>query len=73
MAYLNTTSATGNRFAAVAASLFETMVTRYKQRRLYRETFDGLSALNNRELEDLGLSRGDLRRVARESALNADV
>jgi uncharacterized protein YjiS (DUF1127 family) len=40
------------------------LATRYKQHRLYRETLDGLSALSNRELTDLGLNRSELRRVS---------
>lgn len=31
----------------------------------YRQTVKELSALSNRELADLGLSRGDIRSVAR--------
>ncbi len=53
-----------NRFNAAVAN----MGTRYKQHRLYRETFEGLNALGNRELADLGLSRSELRRVAWDAA-----
>jgi uncharacterized protein YjiS (DUF1127 family) len=71
MAYMNTTSAAGNTFTARIASAFHTLVTRIKERRLYRQTFEGLNALSNRELDDLGLSRSELRYIAKESAHNA--
>ena len=64
MAYVNTTSAPTFSFFARIGTAFDALATRYKQHRLYRETFNGLSALSNRELDDLGLSRGNLRSVA---------
>ena len=36
--------------------------------RTFRETYDELSKLSDRELNDLGFSRGDLTRIAREAA-----
>jgi uncharacterized protein YjiS (DUF1127 family) len=68
MAYVNTTSATTTSFFARIGTAFDALATRYKQHRLYRETFDGLSALSNRELNDLGLNRYDLRRISWEAA-----
>lgn len=68
MAYVNTTSAPTTSFFARIGTAFATLATRYKQHRLYRETLDGLSALSNRELTDLGLNRSDLRRVSWEAA-----
>ncbi|GFE63541.1 DUF1127 domain-containing protein [Litoreibacter roseus] len=41
---------------------------RYAQYRLYRQTLNELSALTDRELNDLGLSRSILRRIAYEAA-----
>ena len=38
--------------------------------RLYRKTIDELQSLTDRELWDLGLSRGSIRDVARESVYN---
>tara|TARA_R110002049_G_scaffold23781_7_gene84902 strand:- start:123419 stop:123631 length:213 start_codon:yes stop_codon:yes gene_type:complete len=68
MAYVNSTSATTPSFFARIGNALDALATRYKQHRLYRETFDGLSALSNRELADLGLSRSELRRVSWESS-----
>lgn len=70
MAYVNSASAASTSFVTGISSAVETLVTRYKQYRMYRETFDGLNALTDRELRDLGLSRSELRSVAQESAYN---
>ncbi|MBL1405522.1 MAG: DUF1127 domain-containing protein [Hyphomicrobiales bacterium] len=37
----------------------------YKKWRTYRRTVDELSALSTRELNDLGISRTDIRQVAK--------
>lgn len=39
-----------------------------QQSAIYDRTFRELSALSDRELEDIGISRGDLRDVALETA-----
>ncbi len=36
----------------------------YKKWRNYRRTVNELSSLSNRELDDLGISRGDIKYVA---------
>ena len=36
--------------------------------RIYRRTFNELSGLSMRELDDLGISRSEIRRIALESA-----
>ncbi|MCP3970604.1 MAG: DUF1127 domain-containing protein [Rhodobacteraceae bacterium] len=40
----------------------------YKQHRMFRRTYNELSKLNERELDDLGISRSDIAQVARSSA-----
>ncbi|MFD2738512.1 DUF1127 domain-containing protein [Sulfitobacter aestuarii] len=67
MAYMNTSATTPSFFARIGTA-FEKLATRYKQHRMYRETFEGLSALSNRELADLGLNRCELRRVSWDAA-----
>ena len=66
MAYLNTTTAPSifDRISGFTSAL----VARYRRHQLYRETLNGLSALTNRELRDLGLNRSELRRVAAEAS-----
>lgn len=67
MAYLNQTTAQQSSFLARIASAFDGMATRYRQNRLYRETYNGLNALTDRELTDLGLHRSQLTRVAKDA------
>ena len=45
--------------------------TAFAQRRTYRRTLDELHSLGDRELDDLGIYRGDLRRIAHEAAYGA--
>ncbi len=40
---------------------------KFRQWRSYRRTVNELSALSNRELNDLGISRGDIPHVARRA------
>lgn len=46
------------------AHLRSTLGNRYTTYRTYRNTLHELRSLGSRELDDLGLSRADLRRVA---------
>ena len=39
-----------------------------RQRRVYSETLAELRDLSDRELDDIGIRRADLRRIAREAA-----
>ena len=45
------------------------LIRNYRNWRRYRETVSELSRLSNRELADLGITRGDIRRVARKAAI----
>ena len=42
----------------------------YRQWRNYRRTVNELSALTGRELNDLGIARGDIERIARGGKRN---
>ncbi len=48
--------------------MFETLKTRYTTWKKYSRTVAELEALSTRDLADLGLSRADITRVAREAA-----
>lgn len=39
-----------------------------KRARVYRQTLQELSALSNRELDDIGVAPGDIHRIATEAA-----
>ena len=43
------------------------LIRNYRNWRRYRDTVNELSRLSNRELNDLGIARGDIQFVARKS------
>lgn len=45
------------------------LVTQYRRWRRYRETYNELMRLTDRDLADLGINRGDIPGVARQSVL----
>jgi uncharacterized protein YjiS (DUF1127 family) len=47
--------------------MFEVLKSRISTWKRYNRTVAELSALSNRELSDLGISRADISRVAREA------
>jgi uncharacterized protein YjiS (DUF1127 family) len=67
MAYAVSTAAPKGFIAALSAlrARIDRAVRRHVE---YSRTLDELSALTDRELADLGFSRFDLRRLAREAA-----
>lgn len=50
-----------------AVYAFETIKKSMQQRRMYRKTINELSALSDRELNDLGLCRSMIQDVARSA------
>lgn len=54
-----------------SSAALKSLPARYAQFRLYRRTVAELSALSTRDLADLGLSRAQIRTVAREAAYGA--
>lgn len=44
------------------------LADRFARYQLYRQTVQELAGLNDRELGDLGLTRGDIHRIAVEAA-----
>lgn len=43
------------------------LVSTYKAWRKYRETYNELMRLSTRDLQDLGIARGDIPSIARQS------
>ena len=67
MAYVNSRSSTvsiADRFAA----LFKAGKENAERRRVYNQTVNELNALSDRDLADLGMSRGNIVAIAREAA-----
>lgn len=69
MAFITTTS------RPVSTSFFAGLTAAFTERlaswRAYSATRDELSMLSDRDLADLGISRHDIRAIARESAYGA--
>lgn len=49
-------------------TMFEVLKSRYAVWKRYSRTVSELQELSSRELADLGISRSDIHRVAREAA-----
>ncbi len=43
------------------------IIKRYKEYRRYQNTVAELNAYSDRELNDMGIARGDIRRLARQT------
>jgi uncharacterized protein YjiS (DUF1127 family) len=74
MAYLNQTSsgfdprpAIGG-LAAKAAAMVRALAEDWRRARTFQETYAELERLSTRELDDMGLTRGMITRVAYEAA-----
>lgn len=48
--------------------MFEALKSRYSSWKRYSRTLQELDSLSNRDLADLGISRSDIPRLAREAA-----
>ena len=48
--------------------MIDTVVRKYSNWKRFRQTYDELSNLTNRELDDLGIARADISHYARMSA-----
>jgi uncharacterized protein YjiS (DUF1127 family) len=49
-------------------TMFEVLKSRYSSWKRYARTVKELESLSSRELADLGISRSDIQRIAREAA-----
>lgn len=52
----------------VISNFLQNLVTKYRRRKLARETINELNKLTNKELNDIGLARGDIWYLAHEDA-----
>ncbi len=71
MAFFTDTHTQSAGLVARIAHAFSNLTETMQRRKLARATYAELAALTDRELSDLGLSRGDIRRVAQEAAQGA--
>ncbi|MXN64582.1 DUF1127 domain-containing protein [Stappia sp. GBMRC 2046] len=49
--------------------MFDSIRTKYRSWKTYQQTVNELSRLSNRELNDIGIGRGDIRFVARQQII----
>lgn len=68
MAYATETRAAGASLFQKIAEFRGHLADRFARYQVYRETFGELSALTDRDLKDLGLSRADVHHVAVQAA-----
>ena len=47
--------------------MLDNVVRKFNSWKRYRQTYDELASLSNRELDDLGINRSDIERFARQS------
>ncbi|WP_243721942.1 DUF1127 domain-containing protein [Meridianimarinicoccus aquatilis] len=68
MAFMTDITRFESGFAQRFQSIAEALRTQRARRSIYRRTFDELSMLNDRELNDLNISRADIATIARQAA-----
>ncbi len=71
MAYVANHTSVAAPKASGLSVFFANVAERFRQYRIYRETYNELNALSDRELADLGLSRSMIRRLAIEASREA--
>ncbi|MFQ1699754.1 DUF1127 domain-containing protein [Loktanella agnita] len=73
MTYQTDTSFAANTFAQRIAALRADWVEKAAKRKIYRSTYNELNALSDRDLNDLGMSRSMIKRVAIEAAYDNQI
>lgn len=68
MAYVTDIRIAGTPLSKRFTDLRANFAQRAEQRRMYRETYNELDALSDRDLNDLGIARSKIATIAREAA-----
>lgn len=68
MTYFTDTNVAVSAQPSRIAAFFDAITLKMRQRKVYNQTFNELCTMTSRDLADLGLSRGDFRRISKESA-----
>lgn len=68
MAYATDTRAAGASLGQTISEFRAAMTDRLAKYKLYRSTMDELARLDDRDLTDLGISRSDIRDIAKDAA-----
>lgn len=70
MAYVNSTRAPAVSFSDRLNALVKVASDMIARRKIYTQTVFELSSLSDRDLADLGISRTQIGKIAREAAFN---
>ncbi len=68
MTYFTDTNTAASAQPSRIAAFFDAIALKMRQRKAYRTTYNELCTMTTRDLADLGMSRADFRRLAREAA-----
>lgn len=68
MANVTTFQPAGFHFGASVLNLFQTLKGNVAARAEYNRVFNELNAMDERELSDIGIARGDIQTVAKDAA-----
>lgn len=68
MAYLTDTTVSVAAQPRRIAAFLDAIALKLRQRKAYNQTFNELFKMTQRDMADLGLCRGDIRRLSREAA-----
>ena len=68
MTYFTDTSTRVSTQPSRIAAFVDAIALKLRQRKAYRQTYNELCTMTARDLSDLGMSRGDFRRLSREAA-----
>ncbi|MDG1067423.1 MAG: DUF1127 domain-containing protein [Sulfitobacter sp.] len=68
MAYFTDTTVSVAAQPRRVAAFLDAIALKLRQRKAYNQTFNELCKMTQRDMADLGLCRGDIRRLSREAA-----
>lgn len=68
MTYFTDTTVAGSTQPSRIAAFFDAITLRMRQRKAYRQTYNELCTMTSRDLADLGMCRGDFRRLSKEAS-----
>ena len=68
MTYFTDTNVAASSQPSRIAAFFDAIGLKMRQRKAYRQTYNELCTMTASDMADLGMSRGDFRRLSREAA-----
>lgn len=68
MTYFTDTNVAAAQQPSRIAAILDAISLKMRQRKAYRKTYNELCTMTARDMADLGLCRGDFRRLSKEAA-----